>query len=112
MTTPSHEFKLTDTAARQITKVAQGHESRKILRISVDSGGCAGFQYDFKFVQSPHAEDLVFTHQDATVVIDPLSFKFIQNSQLDYVEELIGSYFTIRNPNAQTSCGCGNSFTV
>lgn len=103
---------LTGSAARQIVLATRQERKNKVLRISVDSGGCSGFQYVFHFEGKAQPDDLIFTQDDATVVIDPTSFTFLKGAQLDYVEELIGSYFIIRNPNAQSSCGCGSSFTV
>ncbi|MEI8320807.1 MAG: iron-sulfur cluster insertion protein ErpA [Alphaproteobacteria bacterium] len=112
MTKNNPLFTITETAARQVISAAKQDPHKKILRISVDSGGCSGFQYVFSFEESTQKDDLVFEHTGAKVIIDPTSFEFLKNSQLDYVEELIGSYFTIKNPNAQSSCGCGSSFTV
>ncbi len=83
------------------------------LRISVEGGGCAGFQYEYKFVDDiAQAEDLYIEQNGAKVLIDAISLQFIKGSTLDYVEGLEGSYFTIKNPQAASGCGCGNSFSL
>lgn len=81
-----------------------------MLRIRIVSGGCVGFQYVFSFEDAPLADDIHIQTEGVHVVIDPVSLPFIQQGELDYVEELIGSSFVIKNPNAQGSCGCGSSF--
>lgn len=83
------------------------------LRISVEGGGCAGFQYEYKFVNdSIQIEDLYIEQNGAKVIIDSISLQFVQGSTLDYIEGLEGSYFTIKNPQAASGCGCGNSFSL
>lgn len=83
------------------------------LRISVLSGGCYGFQYKFEFDAKPTTQDdLIFTHEDITVVIDDVSYDLLKDTTLDYVQELIGAAFTLKNPNSEASCGCGNSFSI
>lgn len=102
-------FTLSPSAIRHLRALkAQG---KNMLRIRVTSGGCAGFQYQFIFEDTSQVDDLHIEHDGVHVVIDPVSLPFLQNGQLDYVEELIGSSLVINNPNAQGSCGCGSSFT-
>ncbi len=106
-------FSISETAARQIqTLVSKEKTVGKMLRITIRAGGCSGFQYSFDLEDKVAPDDLIFEKRGAKVVIDPLSFGFIKEAQLDYVEELMGSYFTLNNPNAQSSCGCGSSFSV
>lgn len=105
----SFSFTLSPSAIRHVSALqAQG---KPLLRVRITSGGCAGFQYQFTFEDTSEVDDLHVEEGGAHIIIDPISLPFIQNAQLDYVEELIGSYLTIRNPDAQGSCGCGSSFT-
>lgn len=83
-----------------------------LLRISVLSGGCSGFQYKFDFEPSQKEDDLLFIHEDISIITDDISFDLLKNVTLDYVTELIGAAFTLRNPNVESSCGCGNSFSI
>lgn len=108
-----HNFGITDSAAKRITHlVSQGQVHGKNLRISVSGGGCSGFQYAFLFDDAILAEDQVFEHGNATVIIDDISLGLLEGSVLDYVEDMVASTFVIKNPNAASSCGCGNSFSV
>lgn len=83
-----------------------------MLRLSVSGGGCAGFQYHFDFDTTRHDDDVCFQKDDVTVVVDEMSLGLLAGSELDYVEDLIGAAFQIRNPNASSSCGCGSSFSL
>ena len=83
----------------------------KALRVAVEGGGCSGFQYDIR-LDEPDAEDLVLEKDGARVVIDPVSLPLLVNAVIDFTEELIGARFTIQNPNASSSCGCGISFSM
>ena len=104
---------LTDRAARRIGKILAKQGEGTVLRIQVAGGGCSGFQYEYKLGKdSPTADDLVLTKGDATVLIDSLSLEFMGGAEIDYVDDLIGQSFQIRNPNAVASCGCGTSFAV
>jgi iron-sulfur cluster assembly accessory protein len=99
------------SAARRLTAILAG-ESGAALRISVKGGGCSGFQYAFD-VEKTHADDdLVAVRDGATVVVDPVSLDLIKGSELDFVDDLMGQSFRVKNPNAVASCGCGVSFTV
>lgn len=104
---------LTDSAARRIVKLAtlEGNPDQ-MLRLSVSGGGCSGFQYGFDFDVTVNEDDHVFTHADARLVVDDVSLDLLAGAQLDYVEDLMGSYFKVSNPNAASSCGCGTSFSV
>ena len=104
---------LTDRAARRIGKILAKQGEGTVLRIVVAGGGCSGFQYEYKLGKdSPAADDLVLTKGDATVLIDSMSLEFMGGAEIDYVDDLIGQSFEIRNPNAVASCGCGTSFAL
>ena len=107
-------FGLTESAAVQISKLLlmEGEPEKKFMRVAVDGGGCSGFQYIFKFDTERNNDDLVFEKNGVEVVVDEISLELITGGRLDYVEELIGSYFQIANPNASSSCGCGTSFSI
>lgn len=103
---------LTERAAKQIAKVLENEDPGKVLRIGVIGGGCSGFQYTFNIDDERADDDLVLARDGATVLIDSMSLEFLEGSEIDYVDELIGASFQIRNPNAQAACGCGTSFAV
>jgi len=103
---------VSDRAARRIAKILQGEPSGSMLRISVEGGGCSGFQYKFGFVTERQEDDVAIVGDGATVLIDEMSLQYMEGAQLDYVEDLIGSAFKINNPQAVAACGCGTSFTV
>lgn len=103
---------VSDRAARRIAEILNGEQPGAMLRISVEGGGCSGFQYKFDFDTARHDDDVVVAKGGATVVVDELSLQYMGGAELDYVEDLIGSAFKIHNPHAVASCGCGTSFTV
>ena len=104
---------LTDRAAKKIGRVLARQQAGSALRIAVAGGGCSGFQYEYKIVQEqPTEDDLVLTKDSATVLIDSLSLEFMGGAEIDYVDDLIGQSFQIKNPNAVAGCGCGTSFSV
>ncbi len=104
---------LTDRAARRISRILSKEPQGTVLRISVSGGGCSGFQYEYNLVQeSPSADDLVLSRENATVLIDSLSQEFMTGAEIDFADDLIGQSFQIKNPNAVASCGCGTSFAV
>lgn len=108
-----NEVVLTERAARRIKRIVAKEEPGTVLRISVAGGGCSGFQYEFNLVrEEPGEDDLVLTRDEATVYIDSLSLEFMGGAEIDFVDDLIGQSFQIRNPNAVASCGCGTSFAV
>ena len=108
------DFSLSPGATKRIALlIAKRNDSAVKLRVSVESGGCSGFQYRYDFVQDDIADDDIYIEQDgAKVVIDKTSLEFIKGSMLEYSEELGGAYFHIKNPLAASGCGCGNSFSV
>ena len=83
-----------------------------MLRVSVEGGGCSGFQYKFDIERAKAEDDLVLTRDGAVVLIDPVSVNYMAGSQIDFVDDLIGQSFKINNPQATASCGCGTSFSL
>ena len=113
MADTSQPITLTERAARRIADlVEQEGAPNGMLRVAVSGGGCSGFQYGFSLDHEVQEGDLVIERGQAQVVIDNLSLMYLAGAEVDYVTEIIGSYFTINNPNATSSCGCGNSFAV
>jgi iron-sulfur cluster assembly accessory protein len=105
-------LRLTEAAARRLNAIAGDDPAVAGLRIAVEGGGCSGFQYDIKLAPAPAADDLVIERDGARVFVDPVSAPFLAGSEIDYVQEIIGASFKVKNPNAKTSCGCGVSFSV
>lgn len=103
---------VTDSAARRIAEIAASDPATPILRVSVDGGGCSGFQYKFDLVADKAADDLVLEKAGATVLIDPVSLEYMKGAEIDFVDDLMGAAFKIKNPVATASCGCGTSFTI
>jgi Iron-sulfur cluster assembly accessory protein len=104
---------LSDRAAKRVARILSKEAPGTVLRISVAGGGCSGFQYEYNLVQeTPTEDDLVLQKGDATVLIDSLSLEFMGGAEIDFVDDLIGQSFQIKNPNAVASCGCGTSFAV
>jgi len=108
------QFALTDRAAARIAEiVAQTVPAgAAALRVAVLAGGCSGFQYRFELDGDTQPDDLVIERGPARVVVDPASLDLLAGSELDYTDELMGSHFAVRNPNAKSACGCGTSFSV
>jgi iron-sulfur cluster assembly accessory protein len=103
---------MTERAARRIGEILKSEPAGSMLRVSVEGGGCSGFQYKFGFEQAKAADDLVLAHDGATVLIDPMSVKYMAGAEIDYVDDLIGASFKVNNPVATASCGCGTSFSI
>ncbi|MGL4729693.1 MAG: iron-sulfur cluster insertion protein ErpA [Bosea sp. (in: a-proteobacteria)] len=103
---------LTETAARRIREVMASEVSGSKLRVSVDGGGCSGFQYIFGIEPGGNADDIRIERDGATVLIDPVSLELLAGSTIDFVDDLVGQSFRITNPNASSSCGCGTSFSI
>ena len=98
-------------AARQLTKVL-AEDPGAALRISVNGGGCSGFSYGFDLDKVRAEDDFVATRDGATVVVDPVSLEMLKGAELDFVDDLMGRAFKVKNPNATASCGCGVSFSL
>ncbi|MGI9418081.1 MAG: iron-sulfur cluster insertion protein ErpA [Geminicoccaceae bacterium] len=106
-------FVVTERAARRISEIlAQEGGSGQKLRISVSGGGCSGFQYGFDLDASDQEGDIAVERDGAMVVIDGMSLLYMMGCEVDFVEDLTGSFFRVNNPNAAASCGCGNSFAI
>jgi len=103
---------VTDSAIKKIASILGSEKESAVLRVSVEGGGCSGFQYKFDIQRKPESEDIVIARDGATVVIDPVSLQYLAGSRIDYADELIGAAFKIDNPNATASCGCGTSFSL
>ena len=103
---------ISDRAARRIGEILKGEGSGAMLRISVEGGGCSGFQYKFDIERAKADDDLVLARDSAVVLIDPVSVNYMAGSQIDFVDDLIGQSFKINNPQATASCGCGTSFSI
>ena len=104
-------FDVSNNAINRIKEISL-KEKQKYFRISVDGGGCQGFSYKFDFDQNIKTNDKLFKFNDIEVIIDDTSLGFLKGSQLDFVNDMIGSYFKITNPNASSTCGCGTSFSI
>jgi iron-sulfur cluster assembly accessory protein len=103
---------VSDRAARRIAQIAAGEPATPMLRISVEGGGCSGFQYKFDLVADRAADDLLIEKAGARVLVDPVSLGLLNGSEIDYVDDLMGASFRVNNPNATASCGCGTSFAI
>ncbi len=99
-------------AADRISEIVAGEKNATMLRVSVEGGGCTGFQYKFDLVDDKADDDLVINQGEAVVLVDSVSLDFMAGSEIDYVEDLIGASFKVNNPNAVAACGCGTSFTI
>ncbi len=103
---------VSERAARRIGEILQSEPAGTMLRVSVEGGGCSGFQYKFGMETAKADDDMVIAREGATVLIDPISVQYMAGSEIDFVEDLIGSSFKIKNPKATASCGCGTSFAL
>ncbi|MGV2979103.1 iron-sulfur cluster insertion protein ErpA [Camelimonas sp. ID_303_24] len=103
---------VTERAARRIRQVLANEPSGAMLRISVNGGGCSGFQYVFDIDRDRADDDIVIERDGAGVLVDPVSLEYMQGSVIDFVDDLMGQAFRIENPNATASCGCGTSFAL
>jgi len=108
MTTP---LSITERAAKRIGQILKTEGDGAMLRISVEGGGCSGFQYKFN-VERNQADDDTVISRDPVVLVDPASVPFLAGSEVDFVDDLIGASFRVNNPNATASCGCGTSFSI
>lgn len=110
----TQELMISASAARRIAKLiaAEGGDATMRLRVAVSGGGCSGFQYGFSIDDTRRDDDCEFARDGVGVLIDEMSLELLKGSELDYVEDLIGSYFVVKNPNASSTCGCGSSFSM
>jgi iron-sulfur cluster assembly accessory protein len=103
---------LTERAARRIGEILKDEAAGAMLRVSVEGGGCSGFQYKFGFDHARSDDDLVLSRDGATVLIDPVSVQYMTGAEIDFIDDLMGASFRINNPVATSSCGCGTSFSL
>jgi iron-sulfur cluster assembly accessory protein len=103
---------VTERAAQRIGEILRLEPAGTMLRVSVEGGGCSGFQYKFDTERAKADDDTVIERNGATVLIDPISLNYMAGSQIDFVDDLIGSAFKVHNPKATASCGCGTSFAL
>ena len=108
----SDNVAVTDRAARRIAEILATEPPQSMLRVSVEGGGCSGFQYKFDITRERDQDDIVIAEHGATVVIDPVSLEYMSGSHIDFVDDLVGASFRINNPHAVSSCGCGTSFAL
>src|SRR5437016_7246967 len=103
---------VTERAARRIGEILRREPPGSMLRVSVEGGGCSGFQYRFDIDRAQADDDVVIRREGATVLIDQISVGYLAGSEIDFVDDLIGASFRINNPHATASCGCGTSFSL
>ena len=111
MNAPQIEMSLSAASKVRELMDLEGNQSLK-LRVFVTGGGCSGFSYGFTFDEQVEQDDAVFEERDVQLLVDSLSYQYLSGSRIDYLEDLRGSRFVVENPNAETTCGCGNSFSV
>jgi iron-sulfur cluster insertion protein len=102
---------ISSRAAKRIVEILRA-EHAALMRVSVEGGGCSGFQYRFDLVPDPAPDDIVVERDGARVAVDPVSLGFVRGAEIDFVDELIGAQFKINNPNVTAACGCGTSFSI
>ena len=103
----------TDNAVNKVKELIEEEETPDLkLRVFVSGGGCSGFQYGFTFEESINEDDTQVTKDSVTLLIDPMSLQYLTGAEIDYQDNVQGSQFVIKNPNAETTCGCGSSFSV
>lgn len=112
MATLAPDIILTPSAAARVAAIAARQGKPAILRLSVDGGGCSGFQYKFGFADAAKADDVVAERDGVRLVVDSVSIDLVRGCAVDYVESLAGAAFRVENPNAASGCGCGSSFSV
>ena len=106
------QISLTPSAARRVAWIAERQRKPAILRLAVDGGGCAGITYKFEIAPESESDDTIAELDGVTLVVDPVSLELVKGSAVDFVEDLGGAAFKVTNPNAQSGCGCGSSFSV
>ncbi|HTZ78687.1 MAG TPA: iron-sulfur cluster insertion protein ErpA [Stellaceae bacterium] len=112
-TTGGRSLSLTASAAKRIAELkAQENLPTAFLRLAVSGGGCSGFQYGFSFDDARLDDDSAFERDGVTLVIDATSLELVDGAEVDFVEDMMGASFQVRNPNASSSCGCGKSFAI
>ena len=103
---------ISPSAAKRVAEILAGEAPGTMLRVAVNGGGCQGFSYDYSFTAAREADDVLIEEGGAKVLVDTMSAEYLNGSVIDWVDDLIGASFQIRNPNAKSSCGCGTSFSL
>jgi len=103
---------MSERAARRIGEILRGEPQGAMLRVSVEGGGCSGFQYKFDIERHRADDDVVLERNGAIVLVDPVSLQYMEGAEIDFVDDLIGASFKVNNPVASASCGCGTSFSI
>jgi iron-sulfur cluster insertion protein len=103
---------LSETAARRLQTLSKTEGRPLMLRVAVEAGGCSGFSYRFDLIDQAEPDDLMIERDGAAAVVDVVSLALLNGSEIDFVDELAGAEFRVRNPNARSSCGCGVSFSI
>ena len=103
---------LSEAAAKRIAAIVAADAEKSALRVSVEGGGCSGFQYGFTFDEIVNEDDTTMTKHGVSLLIDAMSYQYLLGAEIDYKEDLQGAQFVIKNPNATTTCGCGSSFSA
>ena len=106
------DLSLSPAAAKRILKLSEAEGRTLMLRVAVEGGGCSGFQYQFDLVDAAEPDDLRIERDGAAALVDAVSLDLLKGSEIDFVDELAGAEFRVRNPNAKSSCGCGVSFSI
>ena len=112
MSDPDAQVSLSERAAKRILAILAKEGDGAMLRVSVSGGGCSGFQYGFDIDSVRNEDDIVVERNGAKVLVDETSLQFMAGSEIDFVDDLIGQSFQVKNPNATASCGCGTSFSI
>ena len=104
---------VTEQAIDRIKEVSKKKKTSKVFfRVSISGGGCQGFQYNFKFEEKVNSDDKVFNFKNVQILVDKISLDILKGSKIDFVNDMVGSYFKIENPKASSTCGCGTSFSI
>jgi iron-sulfur cluster assembly accessory protein len=103
---------VTPRALRRVAEIVKAESQPRLLRVSVEGGGCSGFQYRFDLVATPESDDVVISGEGAIIAVDRLSLDYMSGAEIDFVDDLIGQSFKVRNPQATAGCGCGTSFAL
>jgi iron-sulfur cluster assembly accessory protein len=112
MATTAPDIVLTPAAAARVAAIAEKTAKPAILRLSVEGGGCSGFQYKFELAEGPEGDDTIAETDGVRLVVDPVSHDLVRGASVDFVESLGGAAFRVTNPQAASGCGCGTSFSV
>lgn len=110
---PEPELVFSDSAVRKVKELIEEEENPDLkLRVFITGGGCSGFQYGFTFDEVINDDDFILKKDSVVLLVDSMSYQYLNGAEIDYVDGLEGSQFTIKNPNAKTTCGCGSSFSI